>query len=324
MDGSQTAGAERLDITVLMGGPSTEREVSLWSGAAVADALESAGHRVTRADINPSNTSALDRCGIDVVFIALHGQFGESGEVQQLCEDRGLVYTGSAPRPSMLSLDKAAAKQHFRQAGLATPDWMIIERYHSPRQFGPWLDELPLPVVLKPVDGGSSVDVTIARDVATRDEALEDLRDKYGRALLERFIAGREMTVGVLGDRALPVCEIVVTHAFYDYQAKYADDAGTRYVFDHGLAPEVVSRLQADALTAHRCLGCRDLSRVDFILDAAHTPHVLEINTIPGFTSHSLVPKSAARVGIEFPQLCDRLVRMAWARRLESVEPSHG
>jgi len=303
-----------LDVTVLMGGPSSECEVSLLSGAAIADALERLGHRVRRADICPRDVSALDREGIDLVFIALHGAFGESGEVQALCEQRGLAYTGAGPRASRLALDKAAAKQLIRQAGLATPDWVIVEEFHSLPQARVWLSGLELPVVLKPVDGGSSVDVTIAHDAQGRDAALEALLDRYGRAFVERFVPGRELTVGILGDDALPVLEVVPAEGFYDYHAKYADDAGTRYVFDHGLPEATCRGVQDAALTAHRALGCRDLSRVDFVLDEFGTPQLLEINTIPGFTSHSLLPMAAARVGLDFDALVERIVELATSR----------
>jgi D-alanine-D-alanine ligase len=303
-----------LDVTVLMGGPSAEREVSLMSGAAVADALGRWGHRVCRADILPSDRSALDRDGIDGVFIALHGEFGESGEVQRLCESRQLRYTGSPPRASELAMDKAATKQIVKRAGIATPDWMIVEQFHTPRQIASWLGELPPPVVLKPVDGGSSVDVVIARTGAERDEALEALLDKYGRIMLERFVEGRELTVGILGDEALPLLEIRPAGEFYDYRAKYADGAGTEYTFDHGLGDERADAIRRAALAAHRALGCRDMSRVDFLLDEAGAAWLLEINTIPGFTSHSLLPMAAARVGIGFGELTDRLVAMAAAR----------
>lgn len=303
-----------LDITVLMGGPSAEREVSLLSGTAVADALARAGHAVTRADILPADTAALDRDGLDVVFIALHGEFGESGAVQTLCEQRHLRYTGSGPRASELAMDKAAAKQIFRRAGLDSPDWTIIEQFHSPAQVRARLDELPPPVVCKPVDSGSSIDITIARDEAQRDAALEALLDSYGRAMLERFVPGREITVGILGSEALPVMEIVPAREFYDYTAKYADASGTQYVFEHGLDGDLCRRIQQAALAAHQALGCRDLSRVDFILDDRQRCQVLEVNTIPGFTSHSLVPMAAARAGVGFEQLVDRLATMAMER----------
>jgi D-alanine-D-alanine ligase len=306
---------EPLNVTVLMGGPSSEREVSLLSGEAVATALESAGHTVWREDIAPLNTSALDREGIDVFFIALHGDFGESGEVQDLCERRHLRYTGSGPRASKLAMDKAASKQIFKTAGLATPDWMVIEQFHKPEMVREWLTQLPPPVVCKPVNGGSSVDVTIAMDESQRDEAIGDLLDLHGRAMLERFVPGRELTVGVLGEHlALPVLEVQPDGAFYDYRAKYSDEATTRYRFDTGLDDSLAQRLRQQALDAHRALGCRDMSRVDFIFDEHDTPWVLEVNTIPGFTSHSLLPKAAAEIGIDFETLADILVAMAMQR----------
>ena len=316
-DGGTThsdAAKDLLDVTVLMGGPSSEREISLLTGAAIADALQRVGHNVTRADISPQNTAALDREGIDVVFIALHGDFGESGEVQALCQARGLRYTGSGPQSSKLGMDKAAAKQMFKQAGLVTPDWMIIEEFHAPKLYRKWFDELPPPVVLKPLFGGSSVDITIARDATQRDAALDELLDLYGRAMLERYVPGRELTVSILGDEALPVLEIVPSGEFYDYVAKYSDEAGTQYIFDHGLDDATVRRTRQDALTAHRAVGCRDMSRVDFILGEDGVPQVLELNTIPGFTRHSLLPMGAKRVGIGFDELCDRIARMAAGR----------
>ena len=303
-----------LDVTVLMGGPSTERDISLLTGEAVASALASIGHAVTRADICPTDTGALDREGVEAVFIALHGAFGESGDVQTLCEQRGLKYTGSGPRASHLAIDKIAAKQIFKRAGLSTPDWQLIEGFESPDVVAGKLAKLSGPVVVKPIDGGSSVDITIAHTDTERDVALENVVERYGRALVEAFVAGRELTVGILGDRALPVLEIVPTRDFYDKAAKYADDAGTEYVFDHGLDSALCERIQTAAMTAHSALDCRDMSRVDFILDADSVPQVLEINTIPGFTSHSLLPMSAARVGISFEELVDRLVTMAVTR----------
>lgn len=320
----RTAGP--LDITVLMGGPSTERDVSLLSGRAVAEALELVGHRVTRADITPQDVGALDAPSIDAVFIALHGEFGESGQVQELCESRNLPYIGSGQRASELALDKAASKQLFRRARLTTPEWMVIEEFHPPATVAEWLTELPPPVVIKPVNGGSSVDVTIARTAAQRDEALEELLDRYARAMVERFVAGRELTVSILDGQALPVLEIIPANDFYDKDAKYTD-CGTRYVFDHGLDAEVVAAVRDAALRAHGALDCRDLSRVDFILDAHNVPQVLEINTIPGFTSHSLLPMAAARVGISFERLVDGIVALAVGRQAyqhDNVLPPRG
>lgn len=304
-----------LDITVLMGGPSAEREVSLLSGKAIAAALERLGHHVRRADITSTNVSALDADDIDLVFIALHGDFGESGQVQELCENRGVPYTGSDPRASEMAMDKAAAKQIFKHASLTTPEWAIIEEFHDPAKVAVWLEEFPPPVVIKPVDGGSSIDITIARDETGRDKAIDALLDKYSRAMIEQFVSGREMTVSILGGMALPVLEIIPDEEFYNYHAKY-DDCGTRYVFDHGLDDSTVRTLQASALRAHEALNCRDMSRVDFILDDAGIAQILEINTIPGFTSHSLLPMAAKKTGISFERLVDAIAAMAMKRQV--------
>lgn len=300
-----------LNIKVLMGGPSSEREVSLASGSAIAEGLGRVGHTVSRSDIVPEDVSALEEPGIDVVFIALHGAFGESGEVQRLCEQRGLRYTGSGPKASELAMDKAAAKEVLRRAGLATPDWVVVKASDARRHYRKAVEALGLPVVLKPVDGGSSVDVTIARDEARRGEATQALLGKYGLALLERFVRGAELTVGILGDRALPVIQIVPARSFYDYTAKYADDTGTQYLFAHGLPEATVRAAQAAALKTHQALGCRHMSRVDFILAEDGQLQVLESNTIPGFTGHSLLPKAAAQAGIGFEELVDRIANMA-------------
>lgn len=308
-----------LDITVLMGGPGSEREVSLMSGRAVAEALRRCGHQVTCADIRPDDTAALAREGIEMVFIALHGQFGESGQVQQLCQDRNLPYVGSDPIASALAMDKDTSKRLLRQAGLATPDWLVVDG--SRRRGVELLAAVPPPCVLKPVDGGSSVDITIARDEPTRDAALEAMLAGYGRAMIEAFIPGREMTVGILDDKPLPVVEIRPAREFYDYVAKYEDDA-TEYLVDPELTPAVREQLQAAGLLAHNALGCRDFSRVDFILTGAGVAQVLEVNTIPGFTSHSLLPKAAEAAGISFEQLCDRIVQLALARAAGQADPN--
>ncbi len=303
-----------LDVTVLMGGPSAERDVSIMTGTAIAEGLESLGHRVTRADISPDDTSALDREGMDMVFIALHGEFGESGQVQAMCEQRGLRYTGSPPRASALAMDKAVSAELFTGAGLRAPRGMVVYSTDEQDQVAAALNRLPLPVVVKPVDSGSSVDITIAPNAVSRDVAVEGLLEKYGRAMVEEFIPGREFTVGILGGRPLPVLEVVPAREFYDYAAKYSDDSGTQYVFDHGMPVPAAEEMQSAAMKAHGVLGCRDMSRVDFILTPDNEPVVLEVNTIPGFTSHSLLPMAAAKAGISFPQLVQQIALMAMQR----------
>lgn len=304
---------EIYDITVLMGGISSEREVSLNSGSAIADALEQAGHTVTRADISPQDTSALDREGIDLVFIALHGEFGESGEVQQLCEDRKLHYTGSGPRASALGMDKAAAKMIIRQGGLRTPDWAVVEEYDSQDAIDAKLAPLGKSLVVKPVDSGSSVDVHLCKNRIGLREALASVLDIYGRAIVETFIQGRECSVSLLIDRALPVMEIKSAHEMFDYNAKYVDNT-TTFTFDHDLPEKTQAEMRCSALKMFKLLGCRDFSRVDFMVDAQNQPYILEINTIPGFTSHSQLPSAAKRMGLEMSELVDLVAREAMKR----------
>jgi len=296
-----------LDITVLAGGPGAEREVSLDSGAAVAAALTRLGHRATVCDIRPDDVSALDRPA-DFVFIALHGEFGEDGAVQSLLDARGVRYSGSGSEASRVAMDKVESKRRFDHAGIPTPPYEVVDRagLHD------LSDRVVLPVVVKPVASGSSVDTTIARTPDALAAAAGAVVEKYGRALIERYIAGRELTVGILGDAALPVCEIRTQREFYDYQAKYVDD-DTQYLFDVDMPASLLERVQRVSLAAHRALGCSVFSRVDVMVDAGtNEPSVLEVNTIPGFTSHSLLPKAAARVGVSFEELCRRIVELSW------------
>jgi D-alanine-D-alanine ligase len=302
-----TNGAiQTLDITVLMGGPSAEREVSLQSGRAVAEALESLGHRVYRADVSPEDLGALDR-ECDVVFIALHGTFGEDGTLQAELERRGRRYVGSGPEGSALAMDKVRSKRRFVELGVPTPPYRVAAADNVEQVAA----DFAVPAVVKPVAEGSSVDVVITRNRPALQRALASAIGKYGRAMVEAFIRGPELTVGILGDVALPVCEIRPKREFYDYAAKYEDDA-TQYLFDPDLPAELLAEVQRLSLRVHQGLGCRHLSRVDWILDAAaNRPYCLEVNTIPGFTSHSLVPKAAARMGLSFARLCQRIVELA-------------
>ena len=299
---------DRLNILVLAGGPSAEREVSLMGGRNVADALSGLGHAVTLADITPDNLSALNTPGVDVVFPVLHGPWGEDGQLQAILDRRGLAYPGSGPAASALAMDKVASKVAFRARGLPTPDWQVLTAV--PDQ---WAGQLP--VVVKPIDQGSSVDMAIARDAEKFRGTVRAVCARYGRCMVEQFVAGRELTVGVLDGDALPPIEIIVHgHEFYDYKAKYFDDS-TEYLVEPALPPAVRADLMQLALAAHRTLGCRDFSRVDFICPAAGRPMLLEVNTIPGFTSHSLLPKAAAKAGLDFASLCQKLVELAMARR---------
>ncbi len=298
-----------LGITVLAGGPSAEREVSLQSGAAVAAALVRSGHTVKVYDIYPDSLAALD-VPADFVFIALHGTFGEDGQVQALLSGRGLAYCGSDAAASALAMNKAATKARLIEAGLPTPRYHVHRYKRGHRGMSCWR----LPVVIKPVASGSSVDTYIAQDAFTFQRLVERVAAKHGAALIEQYVRGPELTVGILGEQALPVCQIRTKREFYDYQAKYLDD-DTEYLFDIDLPADLLASVQQMSVDAHRALGCRDFSRVDWLVDGTTLqPYVLEINTIPGFTSHSLLPKAAGRAGISFEELCNRIVRMGLAR----------
>ena len=300
---------EQLDITVLAGGPGLEREVSLLSGQAVHEALRRCGHNVIMSDIGPNDLTALDRPA-DFVFIALHGEFGEDGTVQAELEARGLPYSGTGSTASRVAMDKVLSKRRFVEAGLLTPAFEVVER----KTLAGLASRFSPPAVVKPTASGSSVDTTIARTTVDLTRAATDLIDKYGAALVETYIDGPELTVGVLDDMALPVCEIRTEREFYNYEAKYLDD-DTQYLFDLDLPDSFLERLHTLSLQAYHALGCAVFSRVDWLVDGATLePYLLEINTIPGFTSHSLVPKAAARLGLSFDQLCQRIVELSLER----------
>lgn len=301
-----------LTIGVLMGGPSRERQVSLQSGRAVAEALRSLGHDVRPADVRPGDVTAGLVAGLDVAFLALHGEWGEDGGIQQELEDLGACYTFSGPEASRLAMDKVRAKERFSAEGIPTPafrlaapdDLAMLEE--AMERLGPQL-------VVKPVAEGSSIDIGMADSRAALRRAARRVWARGEPALVERRILGREFTVGILGETALPLLEIRTPGGWYNYNYKYKSNR-TRYVFEHGLPPAREARILEAAVAAHRALGCRDLSRVDVMLPEEGEPQVLEINTIPGFTSHSLVPKAAARAGLVFPKLCERLVALARRR----------
>ncbi len=299
-----------LDITVLAGGPGVEREVSLMSGRAVHATLARLGHRVALRDISPDDLSALHRPA-DVVFIALHGEFGEDGSVQRALDKLGVPYCGSGAAASALAFDKPASKEVFARHGIPTPDYHVVRGD---------LGTIRLPSVIKPVASGSSVDVTIAHTRRQLIDAVDHLVRQTGTALVESYINGPELTVGILGDRALPVCQIHTRREFYDYQAKYIDD-NTQYRFDIDLPDDLLAQIQAFSLRAHQLLACRAFSRADWMIDGRSLqPYLLEINTIPGFTSHSLLPKCAARAGIGFDELCGRIIELSLAEQESPVK----
>ncbi|MEK6676645.1 MAG: D-alanine--D-alanine ligase [Planctomycetota bacterium] len=293
-------------ITVLAGGPGPEREVSLNSGIAVQDALLRLGYDVSMRDIHPGELSALE-VPSDFIFIVLHGEFGEDGALQHELEGRGLAYCGSDSKSSRLAMNKVHAKRCFERAGIPTPGYEVVTARSTKSVF----DHFPTPAVVKPVSSGSSVDTFIVRTSADVAKYAQFVAEKYGEALLERYVQGPELTVGVVGETALPVCEIRTRREFYDYQAKYIDD-DTQYLFDLDLPAALLTRVQQLSVRAHQSLGCRVFSRVDWKIDAeTYEPFILEVNTIPGFTDHSLLPKSAARAGIPFDQLIQTILDLS-------------
>jgi D-alanine-D-alanine ligase len=303
---SRITARRPLRVTVLCGGPSAEREVSLDSGRSVAEALRRHGHTVFVSDIAPEQLGGLDQPA-DVVFPALHGPFGEDGTVQRLMETRGLPFVGSGSRASAVAMDKVASKQAVRALGIDTPDFEVWDAAALQTRTGP---RVSLPVVVKPVDQGSSVATLVVREPAEFLPAVRQVVLRFRRALVEQFIAGDELTVGIVGAQALPPICIRPKRAFYDYTAKYEDNA-TEYLFDAGHPADLLARAQDLSQRVFAGLGCRHLSRVDWMIDGNARLWFLEINTLPGFTSHSLVPKAAQRAGVPFDELVERLVFMA-------------
>jgi len=300
------AARKRLRVTVLCGGPSAEREISLQSGAAIADALRRRGHDVFVADILPDDTRALDHPA-DVVFPALHGPFGEDGTVQRMLAARRMPYVGSDARASAIAMDKVATKLLAVGAGIPTPRFEVWDCDTLGQRT---VCDVPLPVIVKPVDQGSSVGTRVGRTPADFREIVERVVTEFGRALVEAFVAGDELTVGIVGDLTLAPVRIRTRAEFYDYQAKYFDNT-TEYLFETGLPEAVLEQARAWSRRLFEAVGCRHLARLDWMVDSDGRLWFLEINTLPGFTSHSLVPKAAAHAGIPFDELVERLVFMA-------------
>jgi len=311
-DAEQSLVPGTLTIGVLMGGGSRERTVSLKSGRAVVRALRELGHKVRPLDVKPGDIGPKLLGGMDVAFLALHGAWGEDGGIQAELERFGMAYTFSGPEASRLAMDKVAAKREFLRRRVPTPPYLVARRGDDRAVSGAQVLLGPS-VVVKPVAEGSSIGVAFCTDLASLKKAVAKVWKGYDAALIERRVVGREFTVAVLGDEALPIIEIRTPGGWYDYKNKYLSKT-TQYIFDHGLDAADEAGIVGSSLAAHRALGCRDLSRVDVMFSEAGEPQVLEVNTIPGFTSHSLVPKAAARAGIPFGRLCERLLAMAIER----------
>jgi len=294
-------------VAVLLGGKSAERAVSLKSGGMVLAALRSRGVDAHAFDPSTLGLDALLAQRFDRVFIALHGRFGEDGTVQGILEWLGIPYTGSGVLASALAMDKLRAKQLWQARGLPTPPY---ETLSARTDFAAVAQRLGLPLMVKPVNEGSSIGMTKVRAAAGLEEAYA-LAVNYDRSVLaERFIEGTELTGAILADEALPLIRLETPRDFYDYDAKYvADD--TRYILPCGLPDDQERALRQLCLDAFRTLGCRGWGRVDLMLDRAGAPYLLEVNTSPGMTDHSLVPMAARAVGLSYEDLCLRILEGA-------------
>ena len=297
-------------IAVLKGGPGAERAVSLATGTGVGKALRSLGAIVTEVDVENSDFALPN--DIELAFIALHGTFGEDGQVQQILEDRGVPYTGEGVAESRLAFDKIPSKEKFTTHGVATPSWEIIRLGQQP--------SLPLPYVIKAPRQGSTVGVYIVKEASQVATALSETAKYDNEFLVEEFIPGRELTIGVLGDLALPILEIIPKSGFYDFNDKYPflnpqGGGGARHICPAEIPGDLASRIQDLALLACVSLGLKVYSRVDVMLSERSEPFVLEINTIPGMTEASLLPEAAAVAGISYQELCRRVIELSLAAR---------
>ena len=304
-------------IGVLMGGPSAEREISLKSGKAVFTALTALGLDALPIDIRTDevkeNIGRITSSKINCAFIALHGRFGEDGQIQGILDILNIAYTGSGALASKLSMDKVSSKQVLEIHGLTVPRYKVVDKFsYNPN----WklYTKLEFPVVVKPANGGSSIGLSIVDSRENLDQAVKAAFNFDQKLIIEEYIPGREVTVGILEEKALAVIEIIPKKRFFDYEAKYS--AGmTDYVVPAQIEETVAKNLQSVALYVHKSLGCFGYSRVDIMLGEDNRAYVLELNSIPGLTPTSLLPKAAKSMGIDFAQLCLKMMNTAYAKR---------
>jgi D-alanine-D-alanine ligase len=302
-------------IAVLMGGPGSEREVSLATGRGVSKALRSLGAEVVDVDVRDENFELSH--DVDLAFLTIHGTFGEDGQLQQILEDRGVAYTGDGIEESRIAFDKILSKERFREKNVTTPYWQVVKSGQRPT--------IPLPIVVKPPRQGSTVGVVIVKNTRELDSAVAEAAKYDGELLIEKFVPGRELTVGILGDQALPILEIIPKGGFYDFTNKYPflnpqAGGGAEHVCPAEIDNDKTKEIQDLALKAYRTLGLQVYSRVDVILSENNEPFVLEINTIPGMTEASLLPEAAAAAGISYVDLCTRIIELSCARSERSAK----
>ncbi len=307
-------------VGVLMGGPSSEREISLSSGDAVYRALKNQALDAVAIDIRTDNwqenRQLIREAGIDIAFIALHGHFGEDGQIQTMLEEMNIPYTGSEPVASRLAMDKVASRRIFQEGGLPVPNYVVLHIKDSQKLISGITQDLFPPFVVKPAAQGSSIGLSIVNTEEELAGAIEYAASFDERIIIEEYIRGREITVGILGDSVLPVIEIIPQNKFYDYEAKYKSGK-SNYNVPADLPAQATIQAQASSLTAHKLLGCYGFSRVDMRLSPDNIPFILEVNSIPGLTETSLLPKAAGAVGIDFAQLCIHILRLAYERSLK-------
>ncbi|MFH1191568.1 MAG: D-alanine--D-alanine ligase [Candidatus Omnitrophota bacterium] len=308
-------------VGVLMGGPSSEREISLKSGQAVFSALKEAGLEVVAIDIAmdnlQENSSLLKKYNLDCAFIALHGRYGEDGVIQGILDRLNLPFTASGVRASQLAMDKIGSLEIFSQAGLCVPKSQFIKKsiYQKSYAFGKgpaFKNQLGFPLVVKPANQGSSIGLSLVERGQELPAAIDLAFQFDEHIILQEYVSGRELTVGILDEQALPVIEIIPKHKFFDFTAKY-QTGSTQYIVPAVLGPRVTLEVQKAALRAHKFLGCYGCSRVDIILAKDGSVCILEVNTIPGMTATSLLPKAAKIAGIDFSRLCLKLLELAYA-----------
>ena len=303
-------------IVVVMGGPSSEAEVSRRTGAAIVSALESKGYAVEGMELDPPHfAEAIRKSDCAIVFNALHGRYGEDGVLQGTLDMLGIPYTGSGVLAAAVTMDKVMSKRVFLGAGISTPRSETFHRFEFDAELPSRIRKaFSLPVVIKASSKGSSIGVAIVEKEEELEAALKDAFRYDEEVLVEEFIRGKELTVAVWGDareaKAFPVIEITTVSGRYDYASKYTKGAST-HIIPARIPLDVTERVQQLAVDAFRACGCRGVARADMMLGEDMTPYVIEINSMPGMTETSLVPDAGRAMGVEFPELCERILEMA-------------
>ncbi|MFC2172230.1 D-alanine--D-alanine ligase [Acidobacteriota bacterium] len=315
----------KLHVAVLMGGLSREREISLRSGKNVLESLSRQGFNAFPIDVGEDFLHRLAKETFDMAFICLHGRYGEDGAIQGLLEMAGIPYTGSGVLASAIAMNKVTTKRILLSEGLPTPSYRALNLNNGVREEICEAEGLlDYPMVIKPVSEGSSIGVSIANNRSQLDEIIRDHAFKFGKLMLEKFIEGREITVGIIGSnsraKALPILELVPKNPFYDYQAKYTEGL-TEFILPARLSPETTQQCSDYALRTHRILGCLGMSRIDMIVDKDDIPYVLEVNTIPGFTETSDLPQQANQASISFDELVFEILKSAYIDHEHKLHP---